>query len=78
MATIELLLIVCLAVVASVRGISEVDALNAFRQSLTDPDKVLENWDPNLVSPCTWFHVTCNDDDRVTRVYVSVSIHLLC
>ncbi|XP_042000431.1 leucine-rich repeat protein 1-like [Salvia splendens] len=71
MATIELLLIICLTVVSSVpaaRGTSEVDALNAFRQSLTDPDKVLENWDPNLVSPCTWFHVTCNEDDRVTRV----------
>ncbi|CAH8362366.1 unnamed protein product [Eruca vesicaria subsp. sativa] len=44
------------------------DALYALRQSLSDPDHVLESWDPNLVTPCTWFHVSCNQDQRVTRV----------
>lgn len=47
---------------------SEGDALYALRKSLSDPDHVLESWDPNLVSPCTWFHVTCNGDNHVTRV----------
>lgn len=55
----------------SVRANSEGDALSAFRRSLNDPDKVLQSWDPNLVNPCTWFHITCNQDNRVTRVYVS-------
>ncbi|KAK4764150.1 hypothetical protein SAY87_013588 [Trapa incisa] len=33
-----------------------------------DPDGMLENWDPTLVDPCTWFHVTCNSDNRVTQL----------
>ncbi|KAJ8430964.1 hypothetical protein Cgig2_003548 [Carnegiea gigantea] len=48
-------------------GNSEGDALYALRKSLSDPDNVLESWDPNLVSPCTWFHITCNGDSHVTR-----------
>ncbi|KAL8489125.1 hypothetical protein ACS0TY_025141 [Phlomoides rotata] len=47
---------------------SEGDALSALRRSLTDPDSVLQSWDPNLVNPCTWFHITCNQDNHVTRV----------
>lgn len=47
---------------------SEGDALHAFRRSLSDPDNVLQSWDPTLVNPCTWFHVTCNQDNAVTRV----------
>ncbi|GAU21616.1 hypothetical protein TSUD_250990, partial [Trifolium subterraneum] len=47
---------------------SEGDALYTLKRSLTDPDNVLQSWDPTLVSPCTWFHVTCNQDNRVTRV----------
>ncbi|KAF3791441.1 Somatic embryogenesis receptor kinase 1 [Nymphaea thermarum] len=47
---------------------SEGDALYALRRSLTDPDNVLQSWDPTLVNPCTWFHITCNQDNRVTRV----------
>lgn len=47
---------------------SEGDALSALRRSLSDPDNVLVSWDPNLVSPCTWFHITCNQDNHVTRV----------
>ncbi|XP_010922094.1 leucine-rich repeat protein 1 [Elaeis guineensis] len=47
---------------------SEGDALFALRRSLSDPDNVLESWDPTLVNPCTWFHITCNQENRVTRV----------
>ena len=56
--------------VGLVRGHSEGDALYTLRRSLFDPDNVLQSWDPNLVNPCTWFHITCNQDGRVTRVYV--------
>ncbi|KAG5253543.1 leucine-rich repeat protein [Salix suchowensis] len=47
---------------------SEGDALFTLRKSLSDPDNVLQSWDPTLVNPCTWFHITCNQDNRVTRV----------
>ncbi|KAJ8449718.1 hypothetical protein Cgig2_001374 [Carnegiea gigantea] len=46
----------------------DVEALSALRQSLSDPDHVLDSWDPNLVDACTWLHVTCDSDSRVTRV----------
>lgn len=54
--------------VTVVNGNSEGDALYALRRSVKDPDNVLQSWDPNLVSPCTWFHVTCNQDNQVTRL----------
>ncbi|PWZ26225.1 Leucine-rich repeat protein 1 [Zea mays] len=28
----------------------------------------LTDWDPNLVDPCTWFHVVCDGDNRVIRL----------
>lgn len=47
----------------------EGDALYALRRSLNDPEKVLQSWDPTLVDPCTWFHVTCDPvHNRVTRL----------
>ena len=46
------------------------DALYALRRSVKDPDNVLQSWDPTLVDPCTWFHVTCDSDNRVTRLLV--------
>ncbi|GFY98111.1 leucine-rich repeat (LRR) family protein [Actinidia rufa] len=49
-------------------GNSEGDALYALRRSLLDPDMVLQSWDPNLVNPCTWFHITCNQHNHVTRL----------
>ncbi|XP_073278797.1 leucine-rich repeat protein 1-like [Primulina huaijiensis] len=55
-------------IVQEALGNSEGDALHALRRSLSDPDKVLQSWDPNLVNPCTYFHVTCNQDNRVTRL----------
>ncbi|KAL9255394.1 Leucine-rich repeat protein 1-like protein [Drosera capensis] len=57
-----------IVVIGIVYGNSERDALSALRGSLSDPDNVLESWDPNLVNPCTWFHITCNQDNHVTRV----------
>lgn len=68
------LIILALIVLASslilreAHGNSDGDALYALRRSLSDPDNVLQSWDPNLVTPCTWFHITCNQDNRVTRV----------
>ncbi|KAK4339236.1 hypothetical protein RND71_040698 [Anisodus tanguticus] len=39
-------------------------------ESVTDPNNALLSWDPTLVNPCTWFHVTCNKDNSVVRVQV--------
>ncbi|KAL5649932.1 hypothetical protein ACJX0J_040741, partial [Zea mays] len=44
------------------------DALYSLRQSLKDNNNVLQSWDPTLVNPCTWFHVTCNPDNSVIRL----------
>uniref|UniRef100_A0A0D9XSE6 Leucine-rich repeat-containing N-terminal plant-type domain-containing protein n=1 Tax=Leersia perrieri TaxID=77586 RepID=A0A0D9XSE6_9ORYZ len=47
---------------------TEGDILYAQRQAWKDPENVLESWDPTLVNPCTWFHVTCNLNNSVVRV----------
>ncbi|KMZ71587.1 Leucine-rich repeat receptor-like protein kinase family [Zostera marina] len=47
---------------------SEGDALYTLRKSFSDPENVLQSWDPTLVTPCTWFHITCNQNSQVTRV----------
>ncbi|KAJ3673938.1 hypothetical protein LUZ60_005930 [Juncus effusus] len=46
----------------------EGEALIAFRSRLSDPNKVLQSWNQNLVNPCTWFHVTCDSQNRVIRL----------
>ncbi|KAL5753734.1 hypothetical protein ACOSP7_021954 [Xanthoceras sorbifolium] len=46
----------------------EGDALHSLRSNLLDPYSVLQSWDPTLVNPCTWFHVTCNNENSVIRV----------
>ncbi|CAN0928292.1 LRR receptor kinase BAK1 [Linum grandiflorum] len=51
-----------------VLGNMEGDALHNLRTNLIDPNNVLQSWDPTLVNPCTWFHVTCNTDNSVIRV----------
>ncbi|KAA8545579.1 hypothetical protein F0562_020363 [Nyssa sinensis] len=61
-----LILVVCW--LPWVSGNAEGDALNALKSNLADPNNVLQSWDPTLVNPCTWFHVTCNSDNSVTRV----------
>lgn len=50
--------------------LSAGDALYALRRSVNDPENVLQSWDPTLVDPCTWFHVTCDPHNRVTRLLV--------
>ncbi|KAL0559755.1 hypothetical protein IC582_000122 [Cucumis melo] len=47
---------------------SEGNALHALRRRLSDPTNVLQSWDPTLVNPCTWFHVTCDSDNHVIRL----------
>ncbi|KAD3067351.1 hypothetical protein R6Q59_018580 [Mikania micrantha] len=53
---------------SNVYGNAEGDALNALKTQLNDPNNVLQSWDATLVNPCTWFHVTCNNENSVTRV----------
>ncbi|KAL8554683.1 hypothetical protein ACS0TY_002754 [Phlomoides rotata] len=47
---------------------SEGNALHALRTRLSDPKNVLQSWDPTLVNPCTWFHVTCDSNNHVVRL----------
>ncbi|CAI9775272.1 unnamed protein product [Fraxinus pennsylvanica] len=54
--------------IATVESNSEVDALQVWKTKLTDPNNVLQSWDPTLNNSCTWFHVTCNSNNSVTRV----------
>ncbi|KAI7732122.1 hypothetical protein M8C21_004340 [Ambrosia artemisiifolia] len=44
------------------------EALTALKNKLTDPNNIMQSWDSTLPSPCTWFHVTCNVDNSVTRI----------
>ncbi|KAF4364384.1 hypothetical protein F8388_006961 [Cannabis sativa] len=47
---------------------SEGSALHALRNRLSDPTNVLQSWDPTLVNPCTWFHVSCDNNNHVIRL----------
>ncbi|XP_057748795.1 BRASSINOSTEROID INSENSITIVE 1-associated receptor kinase 1-like [Arachis stenosperma] len=60
--------ILVLDVMLKVSANSEGDALSSLKNSLTDPGDVLQSWDSSLVNPCTWFHVTCSNDNSVIRV----------
>ncbi|KAJ0041305.1 hypothetical protein Pint_26904 [Pistacia integerrima] len=53
---------------AATRELFHCDALYSLRSNLLDPNNVLQNWDPTVGNPCTWFHVTCNSENSVTRV----------
>ncbi|KAI4296325.1 hypothetical protein L6164_036291 [Bauhinia variegata] len=68
MSSFLLLAILVFDLVLKVSGNAEGDALNALKTNLEDPNNVLQSWDATLVNPCTWFHVTCNSDNSVTRV----------
>ncbi|XP_077233769.1 leucine-rich repeat protein 2-like [Tasmannia lanceolata] len=46
----------------------EGNALHALRTRLSDPTNVLQSWDPTLVNPCTWFHVSCDSQNHVIRL----------
>ncbi|KAJ9186120.1 hypothetical protein P3X46_005657 [Hevea brasiliensis] len=68
-AMFQLLLLLLLSIiVAPTNANIEGDALYALRRAVKDPGLVLQSWDPTLVDPCTWFHVTCDNDNRVTRL----------
>ncbi|KAK7400291.1 hypothetical protein VNO78_11495 [Psophocarpus tetragonolobus] len=64
------LLCVCLVLdlVLKVSGNAEGDALSVLKNNLIDPSNALHSWDSTLVNPCTWFHVSCNNDNSVIRV----------
>ncbi|XP_042009740.1 BRASSINOSTEROID INSENSITIVE 1-associated receptor kinase 1-like isoform X1 [Salvia splendens] len=47
---------------------AEGDALNALKSNLEDPNNVLQSWESTRANPCTWFHVTCDSENSVTRV----------
>ncbi|KAK7366477.1 hypothetical protein VNO80_08468 [Phaseolus coccineus] len=66
MSTLELLCLLCLLLQCPLSSLSnsEGDALFAFSRRLSDPNNVLQSWDPTLVNPCTWLHVTCDSNDN--------------
>ncbi|CAL5338093.1 unnamed protein product [Camellia sinensis] len=68
--SVLLLLVLLLSSSSSLPAIAneEGDALYALRRAVKDPNNVLHSWDPTLVDPCTWFHVTCDSANRVTRL----------
>ncbi|XP_042456336.1 leucine-rich repeat protein 2-like isoform X2 [Zingiber officinale] len=68
MAPIPMLLVLLFAASPASSSNSEGEALHAWRARLTDPTNVLQSWDPTLVNPCTWFHVTCDPQNRVIRL----------
>ncbi|XP_047312639.1 leucine-rich repeat protein 1-like [Impatiens glandulifera] len=63
-----LLLFVTVAAVEAGTISGDLDALMAFRQGVSDPQHALDSWDANLVDPCTWFHITCDNNKRVIRI----------
>ncbi|XP_017618232.2 BRASSINOSTEROID INSENSITIVE 1-associated receptor kinase 1-like isoform X1 [Gossypium arboreum] len=57
-----------LYLILRVGGNAEGDVLNALKTNMADPNNVLQSWDATYVNPCGWDHVTCNDENSVTRV----------
>ncbi|KAG0458535.1 hypothetical protein HPP92_023298 [Vanilla planifolia] len=64
----SLLLVIATAAPLASATNSEGEALYAFRIRLSDPSNVLQSWDPTLVNPCTWFHVSCDNQNHVIRL----------
>ncbi|KAA8545789.1 hypothetical protein F0562_020760 [Nyssa sinensis] len=63
-----LLLALLLSLSPTLSTNSEGNALHALRSRLSDPTNVLQSWDPTLVNPCTWFHITCDSNSHVIRL----------
>ncbi|KAL9299360.1 putative somatic embryogenesis receptor kinase 4 RLK-Pelle-LRR-II family [Arabidopsis thaliana] len=62
-------LILFLDLVSRVIGNTQVDALIALRSSLGDhANNILQSWNATHVTPCSWFHVTCNTENSVIRL----------
>ncbi|KAI4366732.1 hypothetical protein MLD38_022572 [Melastoma candidum] len=56
----------------SPKGVNfEVQALMHVRDSLRDPNHVLDNWDKDAVDPCSWAMVTCSQDSLVIGLGIS-------
>ncbi|CAH9077054.1 unnamed protein product [Cuscuta epithymum] len=48
---------------------AEGDALvDDLKNSISDPNNCLQSWNPTLTTPCTWFHISCNSNNYVTRI----------
>ncbi|CAN6359666.1 unnamed protein product [Urochloa humidicola] len=67
-AAVAMAMVVAASLVPPAAANKDADALTALRGGLKDPDGALNSWDPTLVNPCTWFYVTCDGDNRVTRL----------
>ncbi|TVU19899.1 hypothetical protein EJB05_36081 [Eragrostis curvula] len=68
-ATAAILMAVVMASMApSAAANEEVKALIALRNGLDDPSGELASWIPDLVDPCTWVRISCNDDNRVNSI----------
>ncbi|KAI5679426.1 hypothetical protein M9H77_10376 [Catharanthus roseus] len=68
-----LVLVFSFAIATTAHSNIEGDVLNAWKTQLSDPNNVLQSWDPTLVNPCTWFHISCDIQNRVTRVDLGVA-----
>lgn len=56
------------SLIPGAHSLSEIQALNAFKKSLIDPNNVLSTWDPSRPNPCHWFYITCNWENKVSAV----------
>ncbi|KAL6188269.1 hypothetical protein ACLB2K_039662 [Fragaria x ananassa] len=63
-----LLCVVFAVAIASVDCNLEGDILYYWKTLLVDPNNVLASWNLTSPNPCPWFHVTCNNQNIVTRV----------
>ncbi|KAG5245261.1 somatic embryogenesis receptor kinase [Salix suchowensis] len=63
-----MILVVFILLFSRISANMEGDALRNLRVNLQDPNNVLQSWDPTLVNPCMWLHVTCNNHNSVVRV----------
>ncbi|XP_047312643.1 leucine-rich repeat protein 1-like [Impatiens glandulifera] len=65
-----LLLFCFVSLVVKAYSSSDMNALDAFHQGVSDPQNAMKNWDTSLYDPCTWFHITCDNDNRVIRIEI--------
>uniref|UniRef100_A0A0E0MFS5 non-specific serine/threonine protein kinase n=1 Tax=Oryza punctata TaxID=4537 RepID=A0A0E0MFS5_ORYPU len=49
---------------------TEGDILYKQKVAWEDPENVMQTWDPTLHNPCSWMHITCNNDNSVIRGFV--------
>ncbi|XP_057450346.1 leucine-rich repeat protein 2-like [Lotus japonicus] len=66
--SLSVLLLLLQYPLSSLSANSEGNALHALRSKLSDPNNVLQSWDPTLVDSCTWFHVSCDSNNHIIRL----------